>query len=48
LGWIGKNGNIIHPKAGSFYFIATLITDLTLEYDKPLVNPTKPLMAANV
>jgi epoxyqueuosine reductase len=35
LGWIGKNGNIIHPKKGSFFFIATLITDLELEADSP-------------
>ena len=33
LGWIGKNGNLITKKSGSFYFIATLITDLELEYD---------------
>jgi epoxyqueuosine reductase len=33
LGWVGKNGNLIHPKTGSFFFIATLITDLALEYD---------------
>lgn len=33
LGWIGKNGNLIHKQAGSFFFIATLITDLELEYD---------------
>lgn len=33
LGWIGKNGNLIHKQAGSFFFIATLITDLALEYD---------------
>jgi epoxyqueuosine reductase len=33
LGWIGKNANFIHPRAGSFFFIATLITDLELEYD---------------
>jgi len=35
LGWVGKNGNLIHKKKGSYYFIATLITDLTLDYDLP-------------
>ncbi|RFM26537.1 tRNA epoxyqueuosine(34) reductase QueG [Deminuibacter soli] len=34
-GWIGKNGNIISKQAGSFFFIATLIVDLELEYDDP-------------
>jgi len=33
LGWIGKNGNLITKQSGSFFFIATLITDLELEYD---------------
>ncbi len=33
LGWIGKNGNIINKKQGSFFFIATLIVDLNLDYD---------------
>jgi epoxyqueuosine reductase len=33
LGWIGKNGNLINKQSGSFFFIATLITDLELEYD---------------
>ena len=32
-GWIGKNGNLITKGGGSFFFIATLITDLELEYD---------------
>jgi epoxyqueuosine reductase len=35
LGWIGKNGNLINKQSGSFYFIATLITDLELQYDDP-------------
>lgn len=33
LGWIGKNGNLITKEAGSFFFIATLITDLELQFD---------------
>ncbi len=33
LGWIGKNGNLITKGSGSFFFIATLITDLELVYD---------------
>lgn len=37
-GWIGKSGNLITKKAGSFYFIATLITDLELEYDDPFAK----------
>lgn len=35
LGWIGKNGNLIHKQAGSFFFIATLIVDIPLVYDPP-------------
>ncbi len=33
LGWVGKNGNLINKGSGSFFFIATLITDLELEPD---------------
>lgn len=36
LGWVGKNSNLIHPKHGSFFFIAELIIDLELEPDGPI------------
>jgi len=60
LGWIGKNGNLIHKQAGSFFFIATLITDIPLEYDGPVADycgsctrcldacPTEALVAPGV
>ena len=38
LGWLGKNGNLINKKTGSFFFIATLITDLELTPDDPYLK----------
>jgi epoxyqueuosine reductase len=38
LGWIGKNGNLINRQNGSFFFIATLIVDLELEYEDPFAG----------
>ena len=38
LGWVGKNGNLITKQTGSFFFIATLITDLELEPDNPFIK----------
>lgn len=38
LGWVGKNGNLINPRHGSFLFIATLIVDVELIYDPPFVK----------
>ena len=36
LGWIGKNSMLISKRNGSFFFISELITDLVLDYDKPM------------
>ena len=38
LGWVGKNGNLINKTQGSFFFIATLIVDLNIEYDDPFTG----------
>lgn len=38
LGWIGKNGNLINKQQGSFFFIATLIVDIELDYDDALAK----------
>jgi epoxyqueuosine reductase len=38
LGWIGKNGNFITGQTGSFFFIATLIVDIELNYDDPFAK----------
>lgn len=35
-GWLGKHSNLIHPKHGSFFFIAELIIDLELPEDGPI------------
>lgn len=37
-GWVGKSGNLITKKGGTFFFIATLITDLELDYDDPFAK----------
>ncbi len=34
-GWVGKNGNLITPGVGSYYFIASLVIDLEIEPDAP-------------
>ncbi len=36
LGWIGKNSMLIHPKQGSFFFLAEIILDVEFDYDTPI------------
>jgi epoxyqueuosine reductase len=38
LGWIGKHSNLIHPRAGSWFFIGELYTDLPLPVDPPFAE----------
>ncbi len=35
LGWVGKNANLLTKHSGSFFFVATLISDLELIPDTP-------------
>ncbi|MHB1221009.1 MAG: tRNA epoxyqueuosine(34) reductase QueG [Gammaproteobacteria bacterium] len=35
LGWIGKHTNVINPKAGSWFFLGEIYTDLPLPIDTP-------------
>ena len=34
LGWIGKHSNLLHPEAGSWFFIGEIYTDLPLAVDE--------------
>jgi len=36
IGWNGRHTLTIHPKRGSYFFLAEIICDLPLEYDDPI------------
>ena len=36
LGWVGKHTLLIHPRKGSYFFLAELILDIELDYDLPI------------
>jgi len=36
VGWVGKHTLLLHPKAGSYFFLAELIIDLELATDDPI------------
>jgi epoxyqueuosine reductase len=38
LGWIGKHTNLINAKAGSWFFLGEILTDLPLPTDTPATN----------
>ena len=38
LGWIGKHSNLINKKAGSWFFLGEIYTDLPLPTDDPVDN----------
>ncbi|MDX1492138.1 MAG: tRNA epoxyqueuosine(34) reductase QueG [Pseudohongiellaceae bacterium] len=60
MGWIGKNTMLINSKAGSWFFLAELFTDIPLPVDKPTsghcgtctacldVCPTKAFVGPNI
>ncbi|MBQ8269736.1 MAG: tRNA epoxyqueuosine(34) reductase QueG [Bacteroidaceae bacterium] len=38
LGWIGRNHQLIIPKAGSYFFLGELMVDCEAEYDRPFTE----------
>ncbi len=38
LGWIGKHTNLLHSKAGSWFFLGEILVDIPLPVDRPVNN----------
>jgi epoxyqueuosine reductase len=38
LGWMGKHTTLIHPRRGSYFFLATILSDLELAADAPIAD----------
>jgi len=38
LGWIGKSGQLIIPKAGTYFFLGEILLPIELDYDEPASN----------
>lgn len=38
LGWVGKHSLLLHPSAGSWFFLGELLVDLPLPVDQPLTQ----------
>ncbi|HPD68080.1 MAG TPA: tRNA epoxyqueuosine(34) reductase QueG [Ignavibacteriales bacterium] len=38
LGWLGKNSNLINPKKGSFFFLATVFLNIEIDFDEQIIT----------